>query len=144
MAPTTFRYFTVRIPRIFIKYCNKDLGKLTQAIKGVNACLTQTFKNKDGDERDCHFKVLKVLESDKNSDKPKDDPKYCILRLEVEELLFQPLITAGGEIFVGMNPYQVRGGGIIAALKKQKEEGVVAAVKQLQQPGGETVNDQDD
>ena len=141
-----YRYFTIRVPRLFLKYCNNDMAKLTNAIKGVNPCLTKTFFNKEGEERKCHFKVLKVLDGDKRSDKPKDDPKYCILRLEVEELLFQPLIEAGGEIRVGMSPYQVRGGGIMAAIRKQKEVGTVAAVKQLQQPPPEdmAVTNQDD
>ena len=37
--------------------------------------------------------------------------------LEVEELLFQPLIEKKGWIKIGMNPYRLQGGGLAEAIK---------------------------
>ena len=140
-----FRYFTLRIPRRLVTRANNDLEKLMELTRGVNYFLTTTYKNKDGQERRCHAKFLKVLEN-RDSTKPKDDPKYCILKMEVEELLFQPILKEKGMIAVGMTKYELRGGGLHAALKMMQEEGVAAAVEHgLQEPPGDVnMNDNND
>ena len=133
-----YRYFTLRIPRRFVTRSNNDLDKLMECVRGVNYFLTATYTNKDGQERRCHAKFLKVLEN-KDSTKPKDDPKYCILKVEVEELLFQPILKEKGMIHVGMTPYELRGGGLHAALKMMQEKGVAAAVEHGLQAAPEDV-----
>ena len=130
-----YRYFTLRIPKRFVTRSNNNLGKLIELVRGVNYFLTATYTNKDGQERRCHAKFLKVLE---NRDSTK--PKYCIMKVELEELLFQPILKEKGMITIGMSKYKLRGGGIHATLKMMQEEGVTAAVERGLQATPEDVD----
>ena len=80
-----------------------------------------------GEDRTVHIRCLGVLPPRQGV---KTDPNYCVAKLEIEELLFQPLIEMRGQVKIGMNPYKLQGGGLAEAIKamdKAEKEGVSAA-----------------
>ena len=103
-------------------------AKLALAVRRCNNFLDKTVKDPlTGEDRKCHIRCLVALPPREGV---KTDPNYTVVKLEIEELLFQPLIERKGMVKIGLNPYKLQGGGLAKAIKsmeKAEMEGKSAA-----------------
>ena len=107
-----YRYFTVRTRTEFASMTKEQLAR---GIKRVNPFMKKKVTDPlTGESREYHIRSLGPLPPREGV---KTDPNYTVIKLEVEELLFQPLIEKKGWIKIGMNPYRLQGGGLAEAIK---------------------------
>ena len=111
-----YRYFTVRTRTEFVAKLSKE--QLANAIRRFNTFINKTVKDPlTGEPRKCHIRCLGSLPPREGV---KTDPNYTVIKLEIEELLFQPIIEKKGWIKIGMNPYKLQGGGLAEAIKSME------------------------
>ena len=83
-------------------------------LQRMNNFLNVSVKDrKTGEPRKCHIKKLGNLPHREGQ-----DPGYTIVKLEIEELLFQPIIENKGKVAFGFEQgYKLQGGGLAEAIR---------------------------
>ena len=121
-----YRYFTVRTRTEFVSKFNNE--QLAKAVRRCTPYINITVVDPiTGEDRKCHIRCLGSLPPREGV---KTDPNYTVIKLEIEELLFQPIIEKKGWIKIGMNPHKLQGGGLAEAIKSMElaeKEGASAA-----------------